>query len=117
VHEFTRETEGRIVSVMLLSVAPDESERLVGEATALMQRKTELEGFIEGEIFQSDDRERVLIVTEWRSKHDWSRSQWDAEVGHAVVAITQTASAVDARTYFRTARVQADFRSQLRVQG
>jgi len=100
-----------MVSVLVLEVSPGESARLVSEAASLMRRKTKLEGFVEGEIFQSDDRTRVLIATEWQSNEAWSRSQWDREVGNAVVAIFTTATAVESRTYYRTARVAANFRT------
>lgn len=70
-----------------------------------MSHKGNLPGFIEGEIFQSDDRSRILIVTEWVSQHDWSMSQWDRAVSDNLVCIVQTASAVDSRTYYREGRI------------
>jgi heme-degrading monooxygenase HmoA len=89
----------------VISVAQSDSEKLIQAATSLMNHKADLQGFIEGEIFRSDDGSRVLIVTEWASQHDWSMSQWDEAVSNNLVSIVQTASAVDARTYYRAGRI------------
>ena len=73
-----------------------------------MQHKHDLAGFLEGEIFQSEDEQRILIITEWTSRHAWSASQWDQEVAENLVSIVQTASAVDSRTYFRAGRIEKE---------
>lgn len=97
-----------LVSVLLLNVEEKESAHLVEQAASLMKRKGDLPGFIGGEIFQSEDRTRVLIITEWVSRHHWSMSQWDGEVSEHLVSIVQTASAIDSRTYYRSARILTD---------
>lgn len=97
-----------LVSVLLLSVAPNDCGNLAKQATALMQHKHDLAGFLEGEIFQSEDEQRILIITEWTSRHAWSASQWDREVAENLVSIVQTASAVDSRTYFRAGRIEKE---------
>jgi heme-degrading monooxygenase HmoA len=73
-----------------------------------MQHKGDLPGFIEGEIFQSEDRSRLLIITEWTSLHDWSMSQWDRDVSDNLVSIVETAVAIDSRTYYRVGRISKD---------
>jgi hypothetical protein len=98
-------SESHVVSVLLISVAENDNAHLVQEATSLMNHKGDLPGFVEGEIFQSEDRSRILIVTEWASQHDWSMSQWNSEVSDNLVSIVQTASAVDSRTYYRAGRI------------
>ena len=98
----------RLVSVLLLNVEEKESAHLVEQAASLLKRKGDLAGFIGGEIFQSEDRTRVLIITDWASRHHWSMSQWDSEVSEQLVSIVQTAGAIDSRTYFRTARILTD---------
>jgi hypothetical protein len=94
-----------LVSVLLLNVEKEENAHLVEQAASLMKRKGDLLGFIGGEIFNSEDRTRVLIITEWSSRHDWSMSQWDSEVSENLVSIVHTASAIDSRTYYSTARI------------
>lgn len=94
-----------LVSVLLLNVEENQTAHLVELAASLMKRKGDLEGFIGGEIFQSEGGTRVLIITEWTSRHHWSMSQWDSEVSENLVSIVQTASAIDSRTYYRTARI------------
>ncbi len=93
-----------LVSVLVISVDPPDSDAVAAQATALMQNKSTLPGFLEGEIFKSEDRERVLVITEWTSRQEWSASQWDQEVGTNIATISQTAMAVDSRTYFRIGR-------------
>ena len=94
-----------LVSVLLLNVEKEENVHLVEQAASLMKRKGDLLGFIGGEIFNSEDRTRVLIITEWSSRHDWSMSQWDSEVSENLVSIVHTASAIASRTYYSTARI------------
>ncbi len=97
-----------VVSVLLINVAESDSANLVKAATSLMNHKGDLPGFIEGEIFQSEDQSRILIITEWLSQHDWSMSQWDREVSDSLVSIVQSASAIDSRTYYRAGRISRD---------
>lgn len=97
-----------LVSVLLLNVEENESAHLVEQAMSLMKRKGDLPGFVGGDIFQSEDRTRVLIITEWSTRHDWSMSQWDSEVSENLVSIVGTASAIDSRTYYRAARISMD---------
>jgi len=99
-----------LVSVLLISVAPDECAYLVQQAADMMKHKHDLAGFLEGEIFQSEDRQRILLITEWTSRHAWSASQWDKDVADNLVSIVQTASAIDSRTYFRTGRTTSSGR-------
>lgn len=101
------DSKSRLVSVLLISVAPHDSARLVQQAVDLLKNKGDLEGFLEGEIFQSEDQQRILVITEWTSRHAWSASQWDQEVSANLVSIVQTASAIDSRTYFRAGRAPA----------
>lgn len=93
-----------LVSVLLISVAPDDCAYLVQQAADMMKHKHDLAGFLEGEIFKSEDEQRILLITEWTSRHAWSQSQWDKEVADNLVSIVQTASAIDSRTYFRAGR-------------
>lgn len=93
-----------LVSVLLISVATDDCDYLVQQAGDMMKHKQDLAGFVEGVVFQSEDRQRILLITEWTSRHAWSASQWDKEVADNLVSIVQTASAIDSRTYFRAAR-------------
>jgi heme-degrading monooxygenase HmoA len=97
-----------IVSVLLINVAESDTAQLVREAESLMKHKGDLAGFVEGEIFQSEDRSRFLIITEWTSLHDWSMSQWDRDVSENLVSIAETARAIDSRTYYRVARIPKD---------
>jgi|SRR5579862_3468904 len=99
-----------LVSVLLISVSPDDSAYLVQQAADMMKHKRDLAGFLEGEIFQSEDRQRILLITEWASRHAWSASQWDKEVADNLVSIVQTASAIDSRTYFRAGRTTSSGR-------
>jgi hypothetical protein len=103
-----RDSGYHVVSVLLINVAENDSANLVQAATSLINNKGDLPGFIEGEIFQSEDQSRVLIITEWVSQHDWSMSQWDRDVSDSLVSIVQTASAIDSRTYYRAGRISKD---------
>jgi len=94
-----------LVSVLVISVDASGCEEVASEARALMESKSALPGFIEGEVFTSEDRERVLVITEWTSRHEWSASQWDRQVSSNVVSIVESATAVDSRTYFRGGRI------------
>lgn len=91
--------------MLLINVATMDSTVILKEVESLMKHKGSLPGFIEGEIFQSADRTRILIITEWSSQHDWSMSQWDKDVSSNLVSIVQTASAIDSRTYYRAGRI------------
>lgn len=93
-----------LVSVLLISVAPEDCAYLVQQAVDMMKHKHDLAGFLEGEVFKSEDAQRILLITEWTSRHTWSQSQWDKEVSENLVSIVQTASAIDSRTYFRAGR-------------
>ena len=103
-----RDSGYHVVSVLLINTVEDDSANLVQGAKSLMNRKGDLPGFVEGEVFQSEDQSRILIITEWASQHDWSMSQWDREVADSLVSIVQTASAIDSRTYYRAGRISMD---------
>jgi heme-degrading monooxygenase HmoA len=102
-----KDAGSHLVSVLLISVAPEDCEYLVRQATEMMKHKHDLDGFLEGEVFKSEDCRRILLITEWTSRHAWSDSQWDKDVAENLVSIVQTASAIDSRTYFRAGRITA----------
>ncbi len=69
-------------------------------ATLLMQQEVSaLEGFCEGAVITDEAKTRMLLVTQWKSKHDWAQAFWEPLIGNAVAAWVEDATKYDVQTF------------------
>ena len=58
-----------------------------------------LHGLKSVRVLVSEDRTRIVCLTEWEGPHDWGRAQWDAKIQDSVVAMFRTTKHVDSQAY------------------
>jgi len=95
---------GEIVHVWVASIAPEECTAAAQRLSDLMQDTVaDLQGFLEGEVLEADDRRSVIALTHWTSRHIWAQAQWNQEVGKTIAALFQSgAKMVDTMYYVRS---------------
>jgi hypothetical protein len=101
-----------VFAIRLIEVAPADFERLHGEIASFMHDGgRRLPGCLELQLFGSEDRTRIVIVAEFRSRKDWCRAQWDGRLGEILEEIVTNSDTIDFNLYdgnrFAAARVEA----------
>jgi heme-degrading monooxygenase HmoA len=66
-----------IISLHIFTVDSADFARLVERATEALRKAATLPGFVSVNIFGNAPRTKLLLASEWRSEHAWSRAEWD----------------------------------------
>jgi hypothetical protein len=66
---------------------------------AVQQQVRTMKGFIGCIVMVNDEKPLLMVVSLWESRDDWSRAQYDVEIGRAVTAVVETAKSYDLQTY------------------
>ncbi|MBV8148696.1 MAG: hypothetical protein JO092_06375 [Candidatus Eremiobacteraeota bacterium] len=87
-------------AIRLVDVAPADFERLYGELASFMDDGGRtLPGCLELQLFGSEDRTRIVVLAEFRSRKDWCRAQWDARLGEILEEIITNSNTIDFNLY------------------
>jgi len=98
----------KFIAVSIYDVAPENFAAVTKAATLTIERDVSaLIGFYEGVVMTDEARTRVLIVTQWSSKHDWAQAFWEPRIGEAVATFVTDATAYDVQTFEPLAIVRA----------
>jgi|HubBroStandDraft_4_1064222.scaffolds.fasta_scaffold414257_1 heme-degrading monooxygenase HmoA len=90
----------RFIAVSTYHVAEENFATVTEAATRLMQREIpELAGFCEGAVIVDEAKTRMLLVTQWSSKHDWAQAFWEPRIGDAVAAWVEDATKYEVQTF------------------
>jgi quinol monooxygenase YgiN len=86
--------------VMVMRVGPEQYDRAIAAATNDLQSlQARVPGVLRCELFGTDDRSEILIISEWVDAAAWSRAQWDPEVQRMVADRFGAAERVHAKLY------------------
>jgi heme-degrading monooxygenase HmoA len=66
-----------IISIHIFTVEPADFARLVERATEALRKAATLAGFVSVNIFGNAPHTKLLLASEWRSEHAWSKAEWD----------------------------------------
>ncbi|HEY1881578.1 MAG TPA: antibiotic biosynthesis monooxygenase [Candidatus Cybelea sp.] len=78
-----------VVHIWSAALDPDKSEELASRVTDLLRHvTTEMEGFIEGRVFQADDGTSVTVMSTWKTRHLWANALWDERVDRILESVT-----------------------------
>jgi hypothetical protein len=66
-----------IISLHIFTVEPADFAKLVERATEALRKAATLPGFVSVNIFGNAPHTKLLLASEWRSEHAWSRAEWD----------------------------------------
>jgi quinol monooxygenase YgiN len=93
---------GVVIHVLLMEVKSESYDQLLRETAADAQRfGSTIDGLLRFELYGTDDRTHILLLSQWVDDVAWGKAQWDAEVQNAVVARFSSARRVDSRLYRR----------------
>lgn len=77
-----------IISVVSFNVDAGTYGRVTRQLAALMQQRLPtIPGYIEGTLLVNEAKTRVVTVSEWSSRHSWSRAQLDEDVERAIADV------------------------------
>ena len=95
---------GAVVHVWVASISEAECTSCAETLSSLMQETlADLPGFLEGQVLEADDRQSVIILTHWASRHIWAQAQWNEEVGRTLYDLFRSgAKMVDTMYYVRS---------------
>ncbi len=100
------ERDGRartVYHILSAKLGPQQSSEFADRATALLEDVVAgLEGFVEGRVFEADDRKAVIVITAWKTRHLWAEADWNRQVQALLADYAQAGAAyVDAMCYGR----------------
>jgi hypothetical protein len=81
-----------IVHVWTAKSDANNGPELVSRATTLLQDVgANLDGFIEGQVFESDDGNAVIVITRWETRHAWADALWNDKVDRLLELVERSA--------------------------
>ncbi|HTV92226.1 MAG TPA: hypothetical protein VMG98_05880 [Verrucomicrobiae bacterium] len=94
------DSKTKFVAVSIYTVKANSFSALTEAASETMQRDLPtLDGFCEGIVMADEMKTRVLVVTQWTSKHDWAQVHWEPRVGAAVANFVEGSTSYDVQTF------------------
>jgi hypothetical protein len=91
-----------VLHVLLMDVKSDEYDQILRAATIDARRlAAEITGLLRIDVFGTDDRTQVLIVSQWVDDVSWGKAQWADDVQKAIVARFSEARRVHSKLYRR----------------
>ncbi len=100
------QNEQHIVAVLRFKVTAENFSHIAAVAgTALREGSSALPGFIEGILLTNEARSRILIHSEWISRHNWAEAQWDDQIARAVAEMFEDTASYDLEFYFPLLKV------------
>jgi heme-degrading monooxygenase HmoA len=88
--------EGPVVHMLSATIDPN----LDGDFTRLLSESLHdlaaaMPGFLEGRVFEADDRRRVIVMTHWETRHAWAQAQWNDAIGRVVAQLHESADKIE----------------------
>lgn len=78
-----------IISLHIFAVEPADFARLAKRATEALRKAATLPGFVSVNIFGNAPRTKLLLTSEWRSEHAWSRAEWDHVIAEVLTDLVE----------------------------
>lgn len=90
----------RFVCILTFEIGSSDMPTLSREVqSAVEQRVPNEKGFMGSVVMVNAEESRLLVVSVWESAHAWSAAQYEANVGHVVSDVVETAKSYDVQTY------------------
>jgi hypothetical protein len=99
-----REGKDRTVfHILSATLDPKQSSEFANRTNALLEGVVAgLEGFVEGRIFEADDRKAVIVITAWKARHMWAKADWNQRVQALLAEYAESGTAfIDTICYGR----------------
>jgi hypothetical protein len=99
-----REGKDRTVfHILSATLDPQQSSEFADRATALLENVVVgFEGFVEGRVFEADDRKSVIFITAWKTRHMWAKADWNQQVQALIAGYAESGAAfIDTMCYGR----------------
>ena len=95
---------GAVEHVLLMEVESEQYDQILRDTSADVQRLgSKIDGLLGADLYATDDRTHVLVLSHWVDDTAWSKAQWNDDVQNAVVARFTSAQVVHSRLYRRIA--------------
>jgi len=78
-----------IISLHIFTVEPEDFARLAERATEALRKAATLPGFVSVNVFGNAPHTKLLLASEWRSEHAWSRTQWDDLIARVLTDLVE----------------------------
>jgi hypothetical protein len=90
----------RFIAVSTYHVAEENFAKVTEAASRLMEEEvSQVEGFFEGAVIIDEAKTRMLLVTQWSSKHDWAQAFWEPRIGDVVAGFVEHATKYEVQTF------------------
>jgi heme-degrading monooxygenase HmoA len=92
-----------VFHILSAALEPHQSSEFAERATALIENIVAgLEGFVEGRVFEGDDRKAVILITAWETRHMWAKAHWNEQVQALLAEYAESGAAfIDSMCYGR----------------
>jgi heme-degrading monooxygenase HmoA len=98
----------RVVHIWSVALGADKSPELAAGITNLLETVgLELDGFVEGRVFETDDGSGVTVMTTWKTRHAWANAIWNQRVDQILELVQPSAKVLDVMCYERATIVPA----------
>ena len=88
--------------VLLIEVTSERYNTILRETAADVSRlASKLGGLMRVDLYGTDDRTHILVVSDWVDNVAWGKAQWDDDVQNCVVARFSAARRVHSKLYRR----------------
>jgi len=94
------QSAGGILHVLLMDVQSERYDQILRDTSSSLQRlSSKVEGLLRVDLYGTDDRTDLLLVSQWEDEHAWGRAQWDDDVQNFIVAQFTSARRVHSKLY------------------
>lgn len=91
-----------VVHIWCVALDPHKSPELESRVTDLLRNVcAELEGFVEGQVFEADDGKSVTVMASWKTRRLWANALWNQRVAPIVESVQLGAKMLDVLCYER----------------
>lgn len=78
-----------VIATWTFEVDPEDFEDLATHAKVAIGQLPPLSGWLGAEVLGSEDRTRILVISEWESRDAWARGQWNESIGKVLAEFTR----------------------------
>ncbi len=94
------------VHIWIATVEPQMVDEVLKQFREMAeQAPSRLHGFNGSSILLSDDRTRIVSISDWEAPHDWGRAQWQEYVQEGVARMFGSMKHLDSQTYREVFRI------------
>jgi heme-degrading monooxygenase HmoA len=92
--------EAHVVSVVTFNVTAENVVSVAEKSKKIVDEKLPLlDGFVGGEVLLQDDKTQIVVVSYWRSQHNWARAMWEKDISHAIGDLFEATGSYDVQHF------------------